>query len=168
VKQSRYVHLDGMPPTRRGRSEHSPSGIFSTETRPCSGLFLITGQSQVRFTQHFSNRCRSLRKAQGCSVPLVLSLPLPSSTSATCNVLQQGNPCQAALECVTGVRKTPQRNEARQMWRTAPLPCAQAGRVAEGQCLLPTHGPRALRWRSRAGSPARCKNPVYFHSPTQC
>lgn len=140
--------LMGCPWLKDGRSEHLPSVISSTEISPCSGLFLITGQSQVRFKQHFSNRCISVRKEKGCSVPPHTQLPI--AQRHLCNTLQHRNTFHAALDCIRGVCKTPYKNRALEMWMTAPLPCTQAGRVAEGQCLLSTRGHRVLHWRSRA------------------
>lgn len=73
-------HSNGMSLTQRGRAERFPEPFPALH---CSALALITAQSRVRHKQLWSNRCRSVRKANARSLPCSSSLPLPSGTSAT-------------------------------------------------------------------------------------
>lgn len=65
------------------------SVIFSTEILPRSDRVLMTGQSLVILKQHFSNRCRSVKKTKGCSFPWCPQASL--AQQLLCNMLQQRN-----------------------------------------------------------------------------
>lgn len=69
-----------VPDSKTGRAERFPEPFPALH---CSAVALITAQSRVRRKQLWSNRCRSVRKANARSLPCCSSLPLPGGTSAT-------------------------------------------------------------------------------------
>lgn len=111
------------------------SVIFSTKILPCSGLVLITGQSLVRFKQHFSNMQISQKVVHFPHVP---RLPLPTGSFATC--CSKETFFSTALDCITAVCKTPYRNKALEMEMAATLhPSWERG----GKAMPPLLSPEA-------------------------
>lgn len=152
-----------VPDSKIGRSEHLSSVNSITEVLPLSGLVLITRWSLVRFKQHFSNRCRSVKKAKGHSFPSQSSI----AQQHRCNTLWHRNILDPALDRITNVHKSLYSNKALEMWLTALLPGAQAGRAVRGCASCPHMG---TEFSTAEAEPKaqHAANTKHFHWAVHC